>query len=129
MEYMAAFLGGAKYVISSWGTTALLEACIFQRPSIQLRWMDSVVHTNNAEVLMVKNFQRYIHMRAFDEEGARLYCDTPETLIETMEKLDSMEDHFNQRRFNAVKRIVKTPLGDVLNRVISVIKDRCFRHQ
>jgi UDP-N-acetylglucosamine:LPS N-acetylglucosamine transferase len=122
MEYMAAFLSGAQFVISSWGTTALLEACIFQRPSIQLRWMDSVVHTNTSEVLMVKNFQRYIHMRAFDEEGARLYSDSPETLIATMEKLESMEDHFNQKRFNAVKRIVKTPLGDVLNRVIEVVE-------
>jgi hypothetical protein len=94
--------------------------------------MDSVVHTNTSEVLMVKNFQRYIHMRAFDEEGARLYSDSPETLIATMERLESMEDFFNYKRFNAVKRIVKTPLGDVLNRVIPVvesIKNRGIFHR
>jgi len=123
IEYMAAFLRGSRYVISSWGTTALLEACIFQRPSIQLRWMDAIEHSNITEVLMVKNFQKYAHMRPFDEEGARVFCDCPSTLIEIMDRLEEMDDHFRIKRQKVVERLVETPLGDVVERAVKGIGD------
>lgn len=122
IEYMAAFLRGSRYVISSWGTTALLEACIFQRPSIQLRWMDAIEHSNINEVLMVKNFQKYTHMQPFDAEGARMFCDSPETLVETMDFLEEMDEQFRKRRQNAVERLVETPLGDVVERAVKSLE-------
>ena len=122
MQYMAAFLKGARYVVSSWGTTALLEACIFQRPSIQLRWMDKIQHANNKEVEMVQNFQRYLHMKAFDNEGARLYCDSPDTLVDTLIYLESEHANFQKRRENVVNKIVVTPLHEVVDRVVNTIQ-------
>jgi hypothetical protein len=126
MEYMASFLSGSSFVISSWGTTALLEACIFQRPSIQLRWMDAVKHSNPTEVLMVKNFQRYIHMKAFDEEGGRLYSDHPSTISEIMDHLEKSKCHFETLRRMTVERIVHLPLGKVVERVVEAIDVQCL---
>jgi hypothetical protein len=122
MKYMAAFLSGARFVVSSWGTTALLEACIFQRPSIQLRWMDEVYHADPKEVEMVKKFQRYLHMKAFDNEGARLYCDSPDQLVGVMQRLENEQFEFKQKRKNVVNKIVFTPLNEVVNRVISIVQ-------
>ncbi len=122
MQYMAAFLTGARFVVSSWGTTALLEACIFQRPSIQLRWMDKIQHANSKEVEMVQNFQRYLHMKAFDSEGARLYCDSPDTLVDTLSLLENDHAAFQEKRENVVKKIVATPLHAVVDRVVDTIQ-------
>lgn len=122
MQYMAAFLTGARFVVSSWGTTALLEACIFQRPSIQLRWMEKIQHANSKEVEMVQNFQRYLHMKAFDEEGARLYCDSPDTLVDTFLLIENECDGFEKKRKNVINKLVATPLHEVLDRVVCCIK-------
>lgn len=129
IKYMAAFLTGARFVISSWGTTALLEACIFQRPSVQLRWMNSITHLDKTEVEMVSNFQRYLHMKAFDNEGARLYCDSPNTLIDKLNILENEKASFMQKRSNVVNKIVLSPFDKVVDRVvekISSLKHRPF---
>lgn len=41
VRHVAALLAQARFVVSSWGTTVLLEACIFDSPALQLRWYDS----------------------------------------------------------------------------------------
>lgn len=117
IRHMAAFLTDADFVISSWGTTALLEACIFDVPAIQLRWMDAVSHKNNAEVQMVRDFQRYIHMKAFDAEGARLYCDHPGELVTLMREIKKNGYLFSLKRNAVVQKLVCLPLGDVIPRV------------
>lgn len=122
MQYMASFLTGAKFVVSSWGTTALLEACIFQRPSVQLRWMYKIPHANKNEIEIVQNFQRYLHMKAFDSEGARLYCDSPDTLIDIFLYLENEHLLFNQKRKKVVDKIVVTPLHEVISRVVGAIQ-------
>jgi hypothetical protein len=124
IQYMAAFLAGARFVVSSWGTTALLEACIFQRPSVQLRWMDAIPHANPEEVQKVRNFQRYLHMKPFDREGARLYCDAPEQLLSIFAELESNQKIFAERRRSTVEKLVATPLPQVIDRIISVLAEK-----
>jgi hypothetical protein len=111
IRHMAAFLAEARFAVSSWGTTALLEACVMDTPAVQLRWMDVVPHSVPAEVAKVRDFQRYLHMRAFDATGARPYCDAPETLAATLADLETRAEHFAARRRLAVEVITTVPLG------------------
>jgi hypothetical protein len=118
IRHMASFLEAARFVVSSWGTTALLEACIFDTPSVQLRWMDAIPHANTVEVGKVRDFQRYIHMRAFDATGARPYCDDPATLNDTLCDLERRSAEYAVRRRAAVARLVQLPLGGVVDRAV-----------
>ena len=119
IRHMASFLADAEFVISSWGTTALLEACIFDRPAIQLRWMDSVPHQFPEEVEKVTKFQQYIHMQAFDETGARLYCDSPRELPDIMKIMKQQSDWFAAKRALAVARLICLPLDKVVHRIVT----------
>jgi hypothetical protein len=122
IRQMASLLSAARFVVSSWGTTALLEACIFDTPSVQLRWMDAVRHAAPNEVQLVRDFQRYIHMRAFDEIGARPYCDHPDEFNATLAELEARRDEYAHRRAAAVARLTCLPLGGVLDRVCEAIR-------
>jgi hypothetical protein len=122
IRQMASLLSSARFVVSSWGTTALLEACIFDTPSVQLRWMDAVHHATPREVQLVRDFQRYIHMRAFDETGARPYCDHPDEFNATLAELEARHDEYSGRRALAVARLTCLPLGGVLDRVSEAIR-------
>jgi hypothetical protein len=122
IRQMASLLSAARFVVSSWGTTALLEACIFDTPSVQLRWMDAVPHSVSKEVRLVRDFQRYIHMRAFDETGARPYCDHPDEFNATLAELEARRDEYSRRRATAVARLTCLPLGGVLDRVSGAIR-------
>lgn len=124
MRHMAALLGGADVVLSSWGTTALLEACIFDRPSIQLRWMDSVPHSLPTQVQMVRDFVRYLHLRPFDAIAAREYCDRPSELLPLMERMLAHEVEYRNRRQRCVEAFAKQPLGEVTQRVADVLERR-----
>lgn len=124
IRHMAAFISDAEFVISSWGTTVLLEACIFDIPAVQLRWMDAIPHKNALEVQMVRDFQRYIHIRAFDAEGARLYCDHPKDLVALMREMQENERFFSLKRKETVRRLVCLPLEDVIHRVCKIIGNR-----
>jgi hypothetical protein len=117
IRHMASLLDEARFVVSSWGTTALLEACIFDTPSVQLRWMDAIPHASRREVGLVRDFQRYIHMRAFDATGARRYCDRPEELNAILAELETHSIEYGERRAEAVRRLTCLPLGDVVERV------------
>ena len=119
IRHMAAFLGRADYVVSSWGTTALLEATLLDRPTIQLRWMDSVSHGNLGEAKLVRDFQRYLHMKDFDAPGARLYSDAPSDLVATMRRLRDCEAEFRDRRRTLVARLVRFPLDGCTGRVLA----------
>jgi hypothetical protein len=113
---MASLLRGARFVASSWGTTALLEACIFDTASVQLRWMDALPRGRPEEVRLVRDFQRYIHMRAFDATGARPYCDHPADLNRILGELETDRLAYSRRRAAAVERLVCTPLGEAVAR-------------
>ena len=118
---MASLLTDARFVASSWGTTALLEACIFDTASLQLRWMDALPRKAPVEAQLVRDFQRYIHMRAFDATGARPYCDHPDTLNATLAELDRRDDEYARRRAAAVRRLTCLPLGGVVDRVCGAV--------
>lgn len=122
IRHMAALLADAEVVASSWGTTALLEACIFDTPSVQFRWMDSVLHSRPEQVQMVRDFQRYIHMRAFDEAGAREYCDRPEDLPAVLQQLQQHEAAYRTRRRAAIARVAAVPLGEAVDRAVAAIR-------
>ena len=113
---MAALLADARFVVSSWGTTALLEACVMDTPAVQLRWMDAVPHAVPAEVAKVRDFQRYLHMRAFDATGARPYCDDPAALNSILADLEERPELYAERRREAVARVAALPLGDAVAR-------------
>ena len=105
----------ARFVVSSWGTTALLEACIFDTPSLQLRWMDALPRGRaGRRPRLVRDFQRYIHMRAFDATGARPYCDHPSQLNTVLDDLEQRAEHYARCRAEAVARLVCLPLGGVV---------------
>lgn len=122
IRQMATLLDGARFAISSWGTTALLEACIFDTPAVQLRWMDAVPHTVPEQVGMVRDFQRYLHMRDFDETGARPYCDHPQELNATLAELEAGREVYAARRARAVSRLTCLPLGGVVERVCEALR-------
>lgn len=122
IRHMAAFLGSADFVVSSWGTTALLEACLLDRPAVQLRWMDAVPHADAREVRLVRDFQRYIHMRAFDATGARLYCDHPDALEATLARFAAEPEAFRTRRAAAVQQLTCLPLGGVVDRMCEALR-------
>jgi hypothetical protein len=122
IRQMASLLRDARFVVSSWGTTALLEACIFDTPSVQLRWMDAFPRSAPEEARLVRDFQRYIHMQAFDAIGARPYCDAPSELNAVLADLELRSDHFGRRRTEAVARLACLPLGDVVQRVIEALR-------
>lgn len=122
IRHMASLLDGARFVVSSWGTTALLEACIFDTPSVQLRWMDAVPHRLPDQVRMVRDFQRYIHMYAFDETGARPYCDQPQELNAILAELDARRQEYAARRAVAVTRLTRLPLSGVVERACEALR-------
>ncbi len=122
IRHMACLLSEARFVVSSWGTTVLLEACIFDTPSVQLRWMDAVPHSAPAEVAKVRDFQRYIHMRAFDATGARPYCDHPAELNAVLAELEARRADYAPRRAAAVARLACLPLGGVVHRVCESLR-------
>jgi hypothetical protein len=117
IRHMASVLRDARFVVSSWGTTALLEACIFDTPSVQLRWMNALPRSTPEEAGLVHDFQRYIHMRAFDATGARPYCDHPSELNAVLAELELRSDQYARRRADAVARLTCLPLGSVVQRV------------
>jgi len=121
IRHMASLLSDARFVVSSWGTTALLEACIFDTPSVQLRWMDALPRTAPEETAMVRDFQRYIHMRAFDATGARPYSDRPSDLNGVLADLEQRADEYARRRAEAVARLTRLPLGGVVERVAQAL--------
>jgi hypothetical protein len=122
IRHMASLLDGARFVVSSWGTTALLEACIFDTPSVQLRWMDAVPHSLPDQVRMVRDFQRYIHMYAFDETGARPYCDHPHELNATLAELEARREEYAARRARAVTLLTRLPLSGVVERACETLR-------
>jgi hypothetical protein len=122
IRHMASLLDGARFVVSSWGTTALLEACIFDTPAVQLRWMDAVPHTVPEQVRMVRDFQRYIHMRDFDDTGARPYCDHPQELNATLADLETRRETYAARRAQAVAGLTRLPLAGVVDRVCEAMR-------
>jgi hypothetical protein len=121
IRHMSCLLDDARFVVSSWGTTALLEACIFDTPSVQLRWMDTVPRSAPEEVQLVRDFQRYIHMRAFDATGARPYSDHPSTLNDVLTDLEVRREEYARRRAVAVQRLIQLPLGGVVTRVLDAL--------
>lgn len=122
-RHMAALLAASRFVVSSWGTTALLEACILDRPTLQLRWMDAIPHGVSSEVLMVRKFQNYLHMRDFDQTQARVFSDSPSDLIQKMNSLEENDAEFSKRRRLAMETICHTPLGDCGRRFASGCED------
>jgi hypothetical protein len=118
---MGTLLAGADVVFASCGTTALLEAAIFDRPMIQLRWMESVPHRNRDEVELVHRYQRFEHVRPFDATGCRLFSDSPDDLPERLQELDARAEELMERRARAVAELAPPPQSEVPARVAGVL--------
>jgi hypothetical protein len=83
--------------------------------------MDALPRNAPEEVRLVREFQRYIHMRAFDASGARPYCDHPSELNSILADLESRRDEYARRRAIAVSRLTCLPLGGVVDRVCEAL--------
>lgn len=121
MRAMAALLSGARVVFASAGTTALLEAAIFDRPIVQLRWMEAVPRARPEQADRVRDYQRYVHIQDLDATGCRMLSDHPETLLSELRDMLDREPEFSERRKAAVERLVTTPVGGAPGRVIAVL--------
>lgn len=121
MRAMAALLQNSTAVFSSWGTTALLEAAIFDRPIIQLRWMDVFWRKNRDQASRVHDFQRYLHLVPFDQTGCRLFSDSPETFLDDLNNLMNEPARHAEGRARAVSELATLPLEDAPSRVVAVL--------
>ena len=121
---MGTLIHHAKVVISSWGTTALLEAAIFDKPTLQLRWMDSLPRKYPQQASWVTEFQKYMHLAPFDATGSRHFCDDPQELESSIDYLFVNHDMFRRGRRAAVESLVVTPLSECPHRVVNVLKDQ-----
>lgn len=126
MRTMASLLKNATIVFSSWGTTALLEAAIFDRQIIQLRWMNAFTRTNPDQKKKMEDFQKYLHLIPFDETGCRLFSDSPDSLNDDIENLIANDDLFSQNRKKAVDQLAVTPLKDSPRRIVRIIAKELF---
>jgi hypothetical protein len=61
-------------------------------------------------------------MRAFDETGARPYCDDPGDLNATLAELEARHEVYSARRAEAVRRLTRLPLSDVVERVCEALR-------
>ncbi len=98
IRHFASLIVQAHFVVSSWGTTALLEACIFDRKVVQLNWFDSVAHADKTQSDSVRNFQNYYHMKEFDRYEGRLFSYAPSDLISKFRELDEDNERFSRNR-------------------------------
>ena len=84
--------------------------------------MDALPRGAPEEAALVHDFQRYIHMRAFDATGARPYCDHPSQLNTVLDDLEQRAEHYARCRAEAVARLVCLPLGGVVPRVLDAVR-------
>ena len=124
---MAALLSRADTVFASWGTTALLEAAIFKRPIVQLRWMEALVRRVPEERERIRDFQRYEHMKPFDAIGCRIFSDSPEDLPSRLDELLSNREHYAERCARATAELAMVPLGEAPRRTLRVFGETAKR--
>ena len=117
---MATLLSGANAVLSSWATTALLEACVFDRPIVQLRWMDALHRQVPAQREKIRRLQRYLHLGPFDAAGCRVFSDAPGDLAAALDRATT-DDAIRRGRERAVRELASPPIGSAVGRVVSVI--------
>jgi hypothetical protein len=119
---MAALLHNAGVVIASWCTTALLEAALFQRPIVQLRWLDRISRRVPEQVDRIRDFQRYEHLKPFDATGCRAFSDDPADFPRVLAELLSNDAAYTDRRRNAAESFTRFPLGSAAQRVIDFVR-------
>jgi hypothetical protein len=112
----------AKVIFSSWATTMLLEACIFDKPVVQLRWMNSVKHNQSLEFKKVVFFQNYTHLKDFDKHNPRLFSDTPLDLIQKIDQILINSNEYKINRHNAVSDLIHMPLENIINNCANSLK-------
>lgn len=119
---MGALLAQSTVVFSSWATTALLEAAIFDRPIIQLRWMDAVPRAKSEQAARVKSLQRYEHLKALDAAGCRLFSDQPSDLPQRLGYLVTHAVELQTGRAQAARTLATFPLDKVPQRIVAVLR-------
>ena len=124
IRMMASLLKNATIVLASWGTTALLEAAIFDRPIIQLRWMKAFQRKYPEQASKVIDYQRYLHLIPFDETRCRLFSYVLEKLEQDIHTFINNNEAFRKNRKEAVLRLAVPPLSDAPIRVINVIANK-----
>lgn len=122
INHMACLLSKAKVVISSWGTTALLEAAIFDRPILQLRWMRAFPRKNKEQTEMVKMFQKYMHLTDFDKCHCRVFSDSPDSLVNDILNLIHNNKQYSEGRKKAIETLTTLPLESSVQRTIAWLK-------
>jgi hypothetical protein len=123
IRHMAALLAHARVVIGNAGaTTAVLEAAIFDRPIIHLRWMDHAHACDPAQVALVRDALKLRHLALLDRAGCRHFCDHPSGLEAVLDQALAAEDAFRPRRQAAVQHVVRLPLDAAPQRIVEVLR-------
>jgi hypothetical protein len=122
VRHMAALLTQAEYVVSSWGTTVLLEACVFNKRVVQLNWFDSIPHEDATQKEFVKLFQRYYHMKEFDTYEGRLFSNSPQDLISKFIELYSREPYYSENRVKIKEDFTLGEYEKVVSRVVDEVE-------
>jgi hypothetical protein len=117
IRHMRTLLANAAAVVASWGTTGLLEATIFDRPVIQLSWMDAVSHSRADQAATMRELRQYAHLQSFYQARSHLFCTSPDEFADCLARLIDEDDRFRSRRKLAVANLVVQPLDDVVERI------------
>ncbi|MGH7507494.1 MAG: hypothetical protein ACRELX_17705 [Longimicrobiales bacterium] len=123
MRAMSALLASSEAVLASWATTGLLEAAIFDRPVVQLRWMDSIAHSVEEQRQKIEALQTYEHLKAFDAVGSRLFSDDPADVVAQLRRQSDDAELFRQRRRRAVDELAMLPLTDAPDRIVECLRN------
>jgi hypothetical protein len=120
---MAALLHNASAVVASWATTGLLEAAIFDKPAIQLRWMNAIPRSKPDQAEKMKDLARYVHLQAFDACGSREFSDNPETVAAQIKGMLENPERGKQGRLKAAETLANAPLGGAPKKIVAVLRD------
>jgi hypothetical protein len=117
VRHMRTLLANSAAVVASWGTTGLLEASIFDRPVIQLAWMDALPRARPDQAETMRELRQYFHLRSFNATQSHLFSERPEDFADCLARLQQDNDVYSRRRKLAVANLVVQPIGHVVDRI------------
>lgn len=119
MEHMRTLLASAAAVVASWGTTALLEAAIVDRPILQLAWMDALPRSRPDQAATMRSLKNYAHVQSFNKSGALAFSRSPSDVAQCLARVMEQDAEFRAGRRRALARLTVQPYGEVIDRVIA----------
>ena len=123
IRHMASFLSEARFVVSSWGTTALLEACIFDTRQ-RAAPLDgrAAPRARRARSTGARLPALHPHAAPSTPPARGRTATTPTELNAVLAELEARREEYSRRRAEAVARLTCLPLGGVVDRVCDALR-------